>query len=306
MTNQPVARGYIGGGHIAAVCGESPYLTPFMAWQEIVGKAPPLDADTERFFARRKRVEPLIFQNLEIDHGIVIARTNVRYTHEHKPHFRAEIDAETDEPVTIEAKSVHHYAARDWGKDLQSDTSVPSHVLMQANWGLGIHPDRPKHAYAVGQVGFDDCRPYLLTRDNELIGLMQERADKFWIDHVLTGVPPPATNVNDLNRMYPTTVPKVVQATPDIVDEMAALIAVRAQLDVLEGQKADHEFAIKTFIGESDTLVAPGGRVLATYRRNKESVVVDWKAIAAFMKAPAKVIDTFTTKKPGNRPFLVK
>lgn len=302
----PSDRYWVGGGSIAAVCGISPFQTPLQAYLSIIGEAEPFDADTLRFFARRKRVEPFVVELLKVEHGLDIVATNQRYTDAEFPHFKAELDAELADGRTIEVKSVSPFAARGWGsRDGEQD--IPLYVLAQAQWGLGVSPKvgdvTRSGALVVPQVGFDETDLLPTQRDDQLIAMLRDKAQQFWTQHVLPRIPPAPTSLEDVKLLFPRSVAKQVMATPEAVVAVGQLAEVKAALKEADEREKALKLLVQQAFGEADTLVGPDGRVLSTWRSTKSSRVFDKTRFAA---EHPDLYEKFHTEKPGHRVLLLK
>lgn len=203
---------FLGGSDIAALLGISPWKNAVDLW---IDKTTPRREDGRNFAAKRRgsRLEPYVLDMIREEHGLAIARRNERYVDPDVPFFAAEVDAETEDGENIEIKTVHPFKAGEWGQ-AQTD-ELPLHYVAQVQWGLGITRREVCKVFAL--IG-DDLRPYVVTRDDELVDNLRERARAFWTDHVLTGVRPPFDFANSrtletLAKLYPGTDGSRIEAT---------------------------------------------------------------------------------------------
>lgn len=317
-----IDRYYIGGGNIAGICGVSPYRTPLDEYHVITGTAPDLDVATERFFKRRKALEPYIAALLE-ENGLTVAAQNQRYTDPEFPFLRAEIDAETTDSQNAEFKSVHPLAAKDWGLEAHDD-SVPDYVTIQAQWGLGVLGslltssgitrglDAVQRCRVVAAIGFDDSRVYPVERADDVIQWARAEAIKFWEQHVIPKVPPPPRTVADILNYITPDPDKVIEATDidgfdkDVADYLELRDAAKDAESRLDAAKA----RIQLVMVDATTLTLHGKKVL-TWKPNRDSIVTDHKALATRLAAlvdpevAAAEQNAVTTTKPGARVFRV-
>src|SRR3990167_8511669 len=149
-------RTYLGGSDIAAVMGLSPWKTPLQLYEEKIAETVEAISDEKRrFFARRKRQEPVIAEMLADEYNIEVTRLSLdehpnRYTDAEYPWMAAEIDFEClmtpavrahfearedfsaipdGAPLNGEIKTVHPFAANQWGE--QGSEDVPIHYSAQ-------------------------------------------------------------------------------------------------------------------------------------------------------------------------------
>jgi hypothetical protein len=311
-------RYYIGGGNIAAVLNLSPFQTPLDAYHGIIGDAPELDREVEEFFARRKSLEPYAATLLQ-QRGFEIVGLNNRYTDEHFPHFKSEIDAETRATDGIidngEFKTVHPLAVKHQGWGIDGDPEgCPVYVAAQCGWGLGITKRRRCRAFAV--VGFELDALYPLARDEDVIGWMRAEANTYWERHVLPRVPPPPTTVADILTYIPANPLKSIEATddPDLMRTLTAFIEARQSTK--EADDYTESLKVKLQLTMNDaTAITIRGKPAITWKRNKPSQTVDKEAVIKHLlplarktdaEAADSVVACFTKEKDGNRPFLVK
>ena len=271
MTDLHPTRGYIGGGTIAGVLGLSPFRTPLDEYLLIVNEMQDeLTPEKAEFFEDRRDLEPWAAKKFTRKTGLAIVRTNERYTDAVYPHFKAEIDFETEDGRNGETKSVHPNAVGAWGKPDEGD-EPPLYVTAQAMWGLGV--TGRARCYVQALIGFDDHRVYVVERDDELIATIRQKAADFWRFHVLPRRPPPPTNVEDLLRLYPRDSGRPVEASADIRESLECLHAERQQLKLHTARKETHEYAIKGFLRDA-TILTVNGQAALTWKARTDGVRV--------------------------------
>ena len=177
------------------------------------------------------------------------------------PFLRAELDAETTCRANVEIKTVHPFASRDWGDE--GADQCPVYVTAQAMHGLMV--SGADLAYVLAMIGFDDIRVYRIERDEVTIAGMREREVAFWTDHVLAGIPPPATTTSDVLRLFPRDLGVVVEASPEIADAVAELRHLKADCKGLTSAIEALEERVKIHIAGAATLACQGA-VIATWK----------------------------------------
>ena len=150
-------------------------------------------------------------------------------------------------------------------------------------------------------------------RADELIRGMVERAEEFWEQRVLAGVPPEPRSAEDAARLWRRDSGEL-QAIDESTDLLVALNELRSlrslakQTDTHIEQLSD---ALKLAIGPASGL-SIGGQPVCTWKAAKDSTAVNWQAIANDIGATvapdvlAAAIQRHTTTKPGSRRFLVR
>lgn len=244
---------YLGGSDVAAIFGVSPWRTPYDLW---VDKSTPrvaelqIDEEKRKFFARRKRQEPVIAEMLADEYGIVVTRLSIdddqnRYVDPEFPFLAAEIDFEfrmspevrehfPDRPdfaaipdgtlLNGEIKTVHPFKASEWGE--QGSEEVPIHYAAQVMHGLGV--TRRPAALVAALFGLDILLCFPVMRDEQTISAMREKAVAFWTKNVLGGLAPDPVNIDDVKRMYSRYQGRPVELSNEAYEALAGIEAVRA------------------------------------------------------------------------------
>lgn len=262
-------RGYIGGANIAGILGLSPFRTPLDEYLLIVNELQDeLTPEKERFFKRRKALEPFAAECFEQVTGLKIVRRNERYTDVEFPWMRAEIDFETEDGGGGECKTVHPSTASHWGDPAQGE-EPPTYVTAQVVHGLGVTGKPFSYVHAL--IGLDDDRIYRVERDDDLIAEIRRQAANFWRFHVMPRRPPPPTNVEDLLRLYPRDSGRPVEASADIRESLECLHAERQQLKLHAARKEAHEYAIKGFMRDA-TILTVNGQPALTWKADTRGI----------------------------------
>ena len=249
-------RGYVGGGNVAGILGVSPYKSPLDEYLLIVNEMQDeLTPEKERFFKRRKALEPFAAECFQEATGVRIIRRNERYQDSEFPWMRAEIDFETEDGGGGETKTVNQNAVRDWGNADEGE-EPPLYVTAQVMHGLGV-TGKP-FAYVHALIGLDDDRIYRIERDDALIAEIRRQARDFWRFYVEPRRFPAPTNVADLLRLYTTDTGRAVEADYPMRVALEELHQERQAVKLHEARKAEREFAIKAFMRDATTLLVAG------------------------------------------------
>lgn len=289
-------RGYIGGANVAGIMGISPFRTPLDEYLTITGQAPDTEETQQRFFARRKALEPFAEEVLQQVTGLSIIRHNVRYRDDHHDYMRAEIDFETADGGNGEIKTVHPMAAASWGDP--SESEPPPYVTAQAMHGMGIKGSR--FCRVMGLVGFDDARIYLVERDDELVDLIRTRMQAFWNQHVLKGRPPQPVSREDLLYFYSRDTGAATEATPEVAEAMAELREIKGQSKRLDDRGDVLKLQIQQHMKSATTLLIDG-KPAASWK-HQETRRLDSKALE--IQHP-DIVEAFR-KTTETRVFRVK
>jgi putative phage-type endonuclease len=314
--NAPIPAGaldrtqYIGGADVAAVLGVSPWMTPFMLYQKKVGAfVEEVTPAKQRIFDRGHRWEPIVVEMLvdelrDRGHDVEIIGRNRRYIDPELPFIAAEIDLELrvdGEEVNAEAKTVTPFAAKLWGEE-DSD-EVPIYYAAQVMHGLMVQPRRRTVIAAV--TGFDDKpRVHWIERDDETITAIRAREVEFW-RRVQAHEPPDPTSLEDIKFLFPRDAGTLLEADDELVALCAELKAGKAEAKELDARLETLATRLRLRMGDAATLVH-GGKTIASWKSNKDSVTTDWNAAYLDLRPTAEHTAQFTSTKPGARPLLIK
>lgn len=296
---------YLGSSDVAAIMGVSKYRTPldvYMAKVEPIDE--PVDLDRARILRRGHVLEPYIVQmmveQLRRDgHEVEVVGQGRRLRHPEHDFLAAEIDCELlvdGELCNGEAKSAGWRAAEEWGE--AGTDEIPIHYGAQVHHAQIVTGRRTTWVGAL--FGLDDCVMYRVDADDELHAEILARMVGFWHDHVLARVPPDPVRIEDVHRLYRRSGPPPVEASPEILDHVQALRAIRAKIRALEDEAAEHQFAIAAYMAESDELVS-GGQTILTFRHQVRRVVD-----AKRLKAERPDIFNAYLRESQSRPILFK
>lgn len=260
-------RGYIGGAHIAAILGVSPFMTPLDAYYSITGERDVSPSDDKRsFFDRRKAWEPMATACFEGATGIKVVRRNHRYDDSVFPWAKAEIDFETEDDSNGETKTCRPDVAWMWGTPGLEEP--PMYVTAQAMWGLGIHP---KPQCYVHRFDLDDDAIYHVARDDDLIHEIRERALHFWRHHIEKKRAPQPTNVEDVLKLYGRGTERAVEATDDVIKALEARAAAKKKQKLLDAEFVSADFTIKNHMRDASALTVRG-KLVATWKADKRGI----------------------------------
>lgn len=260
-------RTYIGGSDIAAIMGLSPWKTALDVYERKISNEPELlDEEKRKFFARRKRQEPVVAEMLFDTYGIEVTKLSLddnpnRYMDPQYPFLAAEIDYEfvmTDAArdafparpewaaipngtlLNGEIKTVHPFVAKHWGEE--GSEEVPIHYAAQSMFGLGIV--RRPACLVAALFGIDNLLGFPVMADDETIPGMRSKAVAFWQNHVIPRIPPEPSNMDDIMKLFARANGRPVEADEKLIEKLEALRNVRASIATFERDAKDLSFEI--------------------------------------------------------------
>lgn len=247
---------YLGSSDVAAILGLSPWRTPLDVYMEKIGRGTPPDPAKEAIFRRGKRLEPVVLDMLAEEYGYEIVTRGARYRDPVHPWMAAEIDGETEidgERVNIEVKTVHPFAAGEWG-EMETD-EIPVHYAAQAMYGLMI-TGRQRCIFAA-LFGADNLVTYDLRRDEETIDGIRAKAIAFWTDHVLAKVPPEPIVLDDVYRLLRRDSDTIVEADKDLTRLLAAYKEAKSRESAAGAKIEELKYQIGVRVLGADALAIP-------------------------------------------------
>ena len=317
----------IGGTDISAILGMNPYKTPLDVWLDKTGQGPPDEDDENKWWGRE--MEPVLakryIKECEQKFGSpfdLVIPSPVMLPIRHKkiecvvgspdalwlPTFK-----EIKKPgiVTVESQGGVDFKTsgrpQDWGEPGTDD--IPRHYHLQADWYMGL---TGAAWWDVATLLMSFNRRFMIfrvTRDDDLIGYLQEEAEKFWKDHVLSGIPPDLDGSKSageyIKRKYPVEVgPMLAPTDTEILADIDRYRENRDQLKHLEQLVSMYENRLKNFVGDCAGMEGGWGRI--TWRKSKDSPTVDWKGLAISFNPDLDQMNKFTSIKQGTRRWLPK
>ena len=267
METIPLLRSkFLGGSDAPAVLGVSPWSSPLDIWRRKVDPDYRDEPDEKRarMFARGHLLEPVVIAMLQIEAGITSVQRNQRYTDAEHDFLSCELDGETSEGEIIEAKTVSHWNAREWGDS--GGNEIPIYYAAQVQHQMMV-AQRPL-CYVAALIGVDDFRWYPIERDDEVIRQMREQELAFWIEHVLTKTPPEPRTRRDVDYLYRRSTDASIEADDALVLQVQELKKDQDELRRLDTKVEQEKLALQLRMGEASAL-AYGGRTLATWKTQK-------------------------------------
>lgn len=248
-------RLFLGGSDAGAILGLSPWHTPYEVWLEKIGEVKAEDPKKQKFFARRKRHEPVVLEMLNDEKGIVARSVNTRAFHPKHSFLSCEIDAISDEGLEIEIKTVHPFAAKEWG--IEDTDEIPPHYTAQALHGLMV-TGQPRRLVAA-LIGVDDLRIYMVERDQPTLDQLLEHELAFW-QMVQSRTPPPVVRLSDVEKLYGVDKGQVlaIDDNMQIVDALARIRELKAEEKSVEALLEEQQLIVKGFMKDAAVLTLGG------------------------------------------------
>jgi putative phage-type endonuclease len=263
-------RGGVGGSDLSAILGTSPFRTAWALWAERAGliDADPGDAERRDWGSALEAAVAGRWAQIE---GAQVRRVGM-VADPDAPWRRASIDRVVVAPGTRRAVALLECKTTSERSGWEGDDALEARYEAQAQWYLGITGLPAAHLAVL--VGGQELRRWTVRADPARYAALAEAADGFWADHLVAGSPPPLVPADSA---WTGRLPADPDAPAAVLDDpdLALLVAQRA------AHRAEERFwkeagdlidaAVKAHMGPATELVAPDGRVLYTFREERDT-----------------------------------
>lgn len=264
-------RGLITSTDAKAIVGVDPFRSRVEVWLSKQETGEPEDAKT---YAQQRghALEQLGLDELAARAGLTVMANKATLRAKDRPWLAATPDGLVLEwdgapasaiVAAAEAKSVGLHMVRDWS-DEEREPIVPLYVQVQCV--VQMHVLDVPRAFVSAMLDTEgEPRIYTLERDLELEGVVVEECERFWIDHVVAGVPPEPSTAWEaqqvVKRLFPRpTIRDMVQATDDVTAMAVAYALARDEEKLAKERKEALQAELCGLIGEHEGIVGPGWR----------------------------------------------
>jgi putative phage-type endonuclease len=297
-----IRAGRIPATDAAAIVGFNPYRNALSVFLEQTGRAEPFHGNRKTKWG--ERLEPLVIEDYEEhfgvrveNHGTLIdpVRNWACATPDGLVFPRGARTAERGLEVKCHDRDQLFFGGLAYGEE--GTDEVPLHELGQAMWGMAC-TGLPRWDL---EVFLDNVRRhYTIERDDELIGMMRERCERFLVDNIRADREPEPDGSKQwddhLKRKWKENRPDLIA-----IDDRPELLALRDALRDHRDRLADLELAtdaieqtIKREIGDRAGFtwfdVAQRKQVNITWKFPKDGVRDDNKTTAAKIREHAALI----------------
>lgn len=172
-------------------------------------------------------------------------------------------------------------AGGDRGYGADGTDAVPDYIRVQCDWYMALTDQ--DHWWVAVLADTHERHNYLLRRDQRLEDLMLEACYDWRQRHLVRGERPdpdgsPAFEAYVQER-YREHSAELVPASREQLEIAAELRAVKAQQKKTEQRRRELEQALKVAIGPAAGLMAPSGKPLVTWRRDRAGRVAHAKLV---------------------------
>jgi putative phage-type endonuclease len=293
---------------VAAIVGVHPYRSAVDVWADKTGTAQPFEGNDRTKWGNL--LEPVLRSDYEQRMGV---RVEVHGTLQHDdwPWMKATPDGlvylgndtHPDRGLEIKCHTIHlAYLYGAPGSD-----EIPQYELCQVTWSMAV-----TELQRWDLVAFIDGQPtdYVIERDQELVDMLHERAERFRRDYVLTNTPPPPDGSEAytawLNARHAAdnALAAFVPADAEAMRSVERLRELRDEIAALEAQEGIVVQALKARIGDNAGIEWPNGKpapkkgksagVLPcdriSWKRAKDGVSHDYRTALEALRTRAQLV----------------
>jgi putative phage-type endonuclease len=237
-------RGHLGSSDIAAIFGKDPFKTAYDVWLDKTGKLPPQDENEAMFAGSMFENGVLSFAEKKLGR---LKRNQYRAARDLP--IASNIDAlavDSGNPVEAKTAGLFGPLKENWGEE--NTDEVPDRVILQAHAHLICTGAQLCHIAAfIGGRGFV---LYAVSRDNELVEIISERAAKFWQINVKGNIPPENSTPSLAIIKHATRIPDTVCGVSD--DIVNRWLDAKASVSMAEEEKENAEAVLLAALGTAE------------------------------------------------------
>lgn len=243
-----IRKGGIGGSDIGAIMGANPYKTSFDVFiDKTTDRVEDLSDNDAVYFGNV--LEDVVAKEFEKRCGKKVSKLNAVLQSKETPFAYANIDRRVvGEDAGLECKTTNAFRSKEW-----KDGEIPGSYIFQCQWYMYVTGF--KKWYIACLIGGQKFVSHELTRDDELIALMIERASDFWENHVKRNEAPMAGSSEScteyLNSTFPEDNGETVMFTSDYSVLIERLTNLKNAESAINKQKKEIENRLKQYLGDA-------------------------------------------------------
>ncbi len=208
----------------------------------------------------------------------------------------------TGNPVEVKtAGLLSQFAPTDqWGEAGSSE--VPHHVNIQCHGHMlaltedvGSMAEHPDHCHVPAFIGGRGIVLFVVPFDREIAQLIIDKAEAFWMDHVMCEVPPTDTSASMSALKRIVRVPnKIVAGNQDVDDWWTERLQVKSEEKEFKEAAESLQAKVIAFMGDAEAIEMPDGTWVTYFEAMRTTV--DSKALKA---AHPDIYEQFSNTKPS-------
>lgn len=278
----------IGASDIGAIIGVDKYRTAIDVWLEKTGQTEPFEGN--KYTEAGRRLEPVILSWFAEEEGVTVTPNSEFVHHATISYIGCTPDGYTDNDGLVEAKNT--------SRDIDT---VDYQYFAQLQYQLAV-TGRSWGALVYLCKGFD-LKVFRYDAQPEVGAALIEEAQRFWMQHVVTGIPPEPRDGENPAKLYSQhTEGLKIEAVPEVAELVEKLQRTRKVADWCEGRAKRLEGQIKAAMKDAESLLIDG-RVAVTWRTSRPAMRIDAKRLR--LEQPA-IAERYSTTDRPTRKFILK
>jgi putative phage-type endonuclease len=283
----------IGGSDVAAILGLSKWKTPLQVYYDKTGEV--VESEPNAKMIAGIKLENVIADWFTEQTGFKTYKDNkIRY-HAINPVLLANIDRiiinDKGERGILEIKTTSDFAFQHWHDE------IPEDYYLQILHYLNVLD--LQYGYFAILINGWDFRYYEVKRHQLLIDLFTGQVLDWWDEHIIKGIPPEPVNPEEINTIYPVSVPTQIEADLSIISAYKSLKSIREQISGLEKEKEGLELTLKSYMKDNEILTIDSQPVIS-WKSNNPTAYFNKEL---FKKENYILFEKYCELKNGNRVF---
>jgi len=259
-------QSYLGTSEWSVIAGlYNKYKSPLDVWNEKVHGYEPFDNIRMKL---GRDIEPMIAKWVEEENGGKVAVDGCVRFHPKYDFLATNLDGvihhiDTTQSV-LEIKTASSVARENWGAEL------PIQYYTQIQGQMAITGLRNAYVAILtfGYAGVDNFEIQWYGYDEEFANMVINKCISFWLDHVVTKVPPQPITESDIKETYPHANGHSLEASPELADKIRVLKNLKATKKEMDQNIKGVELDIKKLMKDAQSITY-GEDTLATWNNTK-------------------------------------
>ena len=292
----------VGGSDCPAILGVDPYRTILDVYYEKTGELGPKEDNKD--MKRGRILEPVIADLFAEETGAKLVRERMLKRHPVADWMIAHIDRRIASMPGEEGQGLLEVKAPRANQFDKWKEAAPDAVYCQVQHYLAVMG--LPYAYACAWIGATDLVYHRIPRDEGFIEAMMLLESDFWINHVLTGIPPEGrASAGTLTQLYPNSKYGKEVALPDsLANWLEVYYNSRKTRLAMEKAEEEAELHIKTEMQDAEQGLFNNGEVLFGVKWQTGAPYKAWDFEA--LSKDDMAVQRYKTKLTSRRTFTVK
>lgn len=296
----------IGGSDVAALFGESPYMSAYKLWQIKAGNIQPDDfSDNERAEAGNM-LEPSIIAWANKKWGYDFYQPHVYVMSETVKGMACTPDAysQSDKTILAQVKNVDSIQfgrkEKGWVCDGDVITQAPLDIWLQCQHELGCHPEMREN-HLIVCVGGNRLLRMVIERNETVIQEIEKKVTEFWGSIIANDPPAPdykedGETIVKIKGAMPTLNAVDMSGDNMLADAVFRFEEVKAQIKLLEGVEKELKAMILDKVLPHEAVVVGDTIVKITRSAGTPDKQITPDMVGTYIKGRSGWV-SFTTKK---------